>query len=160
MVILGLFVGKSKHQMGQLIPIYFIGTVLISLFDFLIFSPPMFEESSISKQSWYYLIITLGNFGFAAMSFSHPSLLPQIVRNPQQRTHLISNVTTLTFGSILVIQYIASNVFKLVPRDQVLQFRILSVTCICLGLLCSSVFLWNVSEVKLTKRINSLPGDT
>ena len=51
MVTLGLFVGKINTKWGALIPIYFMGTVLISLFDFLIFSPPMFEESSISKQS-------------------------------------------------------------------------------------------------------------
>ena len=153
--IIGVLSDKTESKFGKRTPWYVGGTIVSVICFTLIFQGDYVLPKDIShsvKIIYYCINCAVFNFGWAAVQVSHMSLLPGLSLSKKKQDKMTRLRTGFTFGAQL-LSLLLSLLFFAVIDDKVLQYSILTLTCVGLGLLCSIVFLIYCKEALLSKNI-------
>lgn len=155
--VVGVLSDRTETKIGKRTPWYIGGTILVVITFTLIFqSDIVLPKGTSDGVRFMYFIInpSLFNVGWAAVQVSHMSLLPSLSLSKRKQDQMTRMRTGFTFGSQL-ISLMLSLLFFAVIDDKFLQYSILTLTCIGLGIIASSIFLIYCREVALSQNIKS-----
>jgi len=103
---------------------------------------------------YYIALPSLFNIGWASVQVSHMAILPSISINKKNKDNMVRLRTGFTFISQLLCLFLSFLIFYFI-KDKYLQYSILSLICIGVGLISSLIFIIFCQEVKLSKNISS-----
>mgnify|MGYP003876922919 FL=1 len=103
----------------------------------------------------YSIVSILMNLGWAMCQVSHMSLVPSLSFSRSRRDMLNNLRGTLTFIANLCVLVFAAIFFQALS-DNKLKFKVLSLTCIALGLVCCLFFVYHIREKPLTEACRKL----
>lgn len=155
--IVGILSDKIDTKIGRRTPWYIGGTILVIVCFTLMFQSDYILPTYVSyglKMTYFIINPSLFNVGWAAVQVAHMSLLPSISLCKKKQDKMTRLRTGFTFGSQL-ISLLLSLIFFAIINDKILQYSLLSMACICLGIISSTVFLINCKEVDLSKNIQT-----
>jgi Na+/melibiose symporter-like transporter len=155
--IVGILSDKFDTKIGRRTPWYIGGTILVIICFTLMFQSDYILPNDVSyglKMMYFIINPSLFNVGWAAVQVSHMSLLPSISLCKKKQDKMTRLRTGFTFGSQL-ISLVLSLIFFAVIDDKILQYSLLSISCIALGIASSTIFLINCREVDLSKNIQT-----
>lgn len=153
--LVGVFSDRTETSIGKRTPWYIGGTfVVIISFTLMFQSDYVLPKNTPSWLETFYFIInpSIFNIGWAAVQVSHMSLLPSISLSKKKQDLMTRMRTGFTFGSQLISLLLSLFYFAIID-DKILQYSLLSLTCIGLGIITSSIFLIYCREITLSKNI-------
>ena len=154
--IVGLYSDKFNTRFGRRKPWYMIGTVIVPICFFFIWEDcyPCMVMSGNSRAAmqvfWYCFFAATFNLGWAAIQISHMSLIPSLTPIKEKKTKLITLRTAFTYISNIAVLLIALALFKLIS-DPEIQFHVLSIIVLCIGLSINILFIFTIKEVELSQ---------
>jgi Na+/melibiose symporter-like transporter len=156
--LVGIFSDKTQSKFGKRTPWYVGGTVLVVLSFSLIFQKcPFTSENKFTKEMlelmYYISLPCLFNIGWASVQVSHMSLLPSISINRKNKDLMVRLRTAFTFVAQLSCLFLSFIIFYFV-EDKFLQYSVLSLSCVFIGILTSFGFCFGCPEVALSKNID------
>jgi len=172
--LVGYFSDKTNTRIGKRTPWYIGGFILTTLSWVFIFTKNPFNDwfgvNSVALEVFYYLFFpTIFNVGWAAVQVSHMSLVPSLTLSRKTRDKLNNTRNTFTYVANLYVLALALVLFMVLKSDY-LQFRVLAIGSLAVGIIASVFFLLTVNEKKLTdncrkvkrqfKRYTRAPVDT
>lgn len=135
---------------------HLIGTVCVSIsFPFLFIHCLGCEDTAYSMQMIYYAsFIIVFQFGWAAVQVSHLSLIPDLTKNPNEKTELSAYRNVFTVVSNICVYGIAwavlgSSAGDTVGPNDVVQFRNIVLIITAIGIVFSAGFHFGVREPPL-----------
>lgn len=153
--LVGILSDKFDTRFGKRTPWYVAGTIVATICFTLIFQSELFfnKDSSESSIIAYFIVnCSVFNIGWASVQISHMALLPSLSLSKKKQDKLTRLRTGFTFAAQL-ISLLLSLVFFAAIDDKNLQFSILTLCCIALGLICSGFFLISCNEKTLSQNI-------
>lgn len=149
----GILSDKTNTKIGKRTPWFLGGTALVLVTFSLIFIRLIPEDSSDTVKLIYYCTSAgLFNFGWAAVQVAHMALLPQISLNKKNKDKMNEIRTGFTFLAQTIALCLSFFFFWLI-RDKILQYEMLAISCLALGLVTSCFFLFLCREMVLAKNI-------
>lgn len=155
--IVGILSDKTTSKFGKRTPWYLGGTVMVILSFSMIFQKCPFTSSDkytneMIELIYYITLPSLFNIGWASVQVSHMSLLPSISINRKNKDLMVRLRTAFTFFAQLSSLFLSFIVFYFI-RDKYLQYSVLSLSCVLIGMLTSILFLVGCNELELSKNI-------
>ncbi len=154
--LVGLLSDKTETKCGKRTPWYIGGTITVVICFSLIFQKCFIcgeDDSNEVMQLVYYITLpSLFNIGWAAVQVSHMSLLPSISINKKNKDSMVRLRTGFTFISQFITLVLSFIIFDLV-EDKFQQYSYLSLVCVFIGIITTSVFLIKCRETELSKNI-------
>jgi Na+/melibiose symporter-like transporter len=149
----GILSDKTNTRLGKRTPWYIAGSILVSITFTLLFIKVIPDDSSETMVLMYYITMgALGNIGWAAVQVSHMALLPQISLNKKHKDMMNRIRTGFTFLA-QTMTLIFSFLFFWLVNDKIVQYEILVLCCVGLGLFTTILFLLLCREMTLAKNI-------
>jgi Na+/melibiose symporter-like transporter len=151
--LVGILSDKTKTRLGKRTPWYIGGSVLVVASFILIFVKVIPDDTSDMWMLVYYLTFpALFNIGWASVQVSHMALCPGLSLNKKNKELMVRIRTGFTFMAQTITLIVSFLYFWLI-KDKMLQYELLSTTCIGLGIITTILFLIFCKETKLTKNI-------
>lgn len=154
--LVGILSDKFDCRFGKRTPWYVGGTILATICFILIFQVDYILPKNISK-GWelLYFIVnpSLFNVGWASVQVAHMSLLPCISLSRRKQDSMTRMRTGFTFTAQLISLILSLIFFSIIDDDNILQYSVLSLTYVGLGIISSAVFLIYCKETVLSKNI-------
>ena len=155
--LVGILSDKFNTRIGRRTPWYIGGTLGVVLCFSLIFQQCKICKNSSNPELWemiYYITLpSLFNIAWASVQVSHMSLLPSISINKKNRDHMVRLRTAFTFSSQMICLFLSFLIFYLI-EDKYLQYSVLSLSCVGIGMVLSFFFIYNCNELELSKNIS------
>lgn len=107
-------------------------------------------DNTALRISYYIFFPSMFNVGWAAVQVAHMSLVPSLTLSRRTRDKLNNFRNTFTYVANLYVLLLAFFLFLLLDSDY-LQFRVLALASLGLGVLTSIFFLVTVNEKKITE---------
>lgn len=153
--LVGLLSDKFDTRFGKRTPWYVVGTIVATICFTLIFQSDLFFDKNSSESSvitYFVINCSVFNIGWASVQIAHMALLPSLSLSKKRQDKLTRLRTGFTFAAQL-ISLLLSLVFFAAIDDKNLQFSIMTLCCIALGLMCSGFFLISCNEKTLSQNI-------
>jgi len=154
--LVGLLSDKTETKCGKRTPWYIGGTITVVICFSLIFQKCFIcgeDDSDEVMQLVYYITLpSLFNIGWAAVQVSHMSLLPSISVNKKNKDSMVRLRTGFTFISQFMSLVLSFIIFDLV-EDKFQQYSYLSLVCVFIGIITTSIFLIYCRETVLSINI-------
>lgn len=154
--LVGIFSDKFDTRFGRRTPWYFCGTIMVIVCFTLIWQKCTFCESLPNPKAceliYYILLPSLFNIGWASVQVSHMALLPGITLNKKNRDYMVRLRTAFTFISQLVCLSLSLLIFYYV-QDKFLQYSVLTISCVVIGIIASIIFMIYCPETALNKNL-------
>ena len=154
--VVGLFSDKFDTRIGKRKPWYLAGTIVVPLCFFFVFEECFPCQSMSGTQEtivaivWYCTFAALFNVGWASIQISHMSLIPSLTPMKETKDKLIGIRNGFTYISNITVLLLAFILINSISNPQ-LQFTILSVSMIAVGLVINICFILFIDEVGLSK---------
>jgi len=155
--VIGVLSDRTETKIGKRTPWYIAGTILALVSFTLIFQSDYILPDDVShsaKLAYFIINPSIFNIGWAAVQVSHMSLLPSISLSKKKQDKMTRMRTGFTFGSQLVSLLLSLLYFAIID-DKILQYSLMTVTCVGLGLIASSIFLIYCREATLSQNIKA-----
>jgi Na+/melibiose symporter-like transporter len=107
-------------------------------------------DNTALRISYYIFFPSMFNVGWAAVQVAHMSLVPSLTLSRRTRDKLNNFRNTFTYVANLYVLLLAFFLFLLLDSDY-LQFRVLALASLGLGVLTSIFFLVTVNEKNITE---------
>jgi Na+/melibiose symporter-like transporter len=136
-------------------PWYLFGTILVPLSFFFVW-----EEcwpcagNKASEIVWYAIFASLFNVGWAAIQIAHMSMIPTLSPVQKRRDTLTGIRNAGTFVSNVIVLLIALVLFAIISSPQ-LQFTVLSLIVIAVGVSLNLLFIFVINEPELAREADS-----
>lgn len=153
--LVGYYSDHTNTRFGKRTPWYVCGTLLSIVTFILIFQDCIFcgPKTTETNRFIYYLINpSLFNIGWAMVQVSHMALLPSISLSKKKQDYMTRMRTGFTFGSQLTSLLLSLVIFYLI-EDKFTQYSVLTLLCVGLGIIASTIFLIYCREVTLSKNM-------
>lgn len=153
--VVGVLSDKTKTRLGKRLPWYIFGFILVTISFVFIFQECLlcqwFDSNTQSMKTFYYVFFPSAfNVGWAAVQVAHMSLVPSLTLSRKTRDQLNNQRNTFTYIANLFVLGFAVFLFEIL-NDAFLQFKVLALGSLGLGIVSSFVFLFTVNEKQLTK---------
>ena len=160
--LVGIASDNFNSRFGKRTPFYILGVVvLLSGFYFTYTECPFTttaEEESYRVVLYYSIFGSLFNIGFAIVQISYQSLLPSLSINRKSKDSMVRIRTEFKFKCQLLSMIFSSICFYFITNN-FLSFKVLTIFCITIGLICSFIYLYWCRELELTKNIEKHYND-
>lgn len=154
--IVGLYSDKVKTRIGRRKPWYILGTIIVPICFFFVFEE-CFPCSSVDESHrfavsliWYSFFAAMFNIGWASIQISHMSLIPSLTPIKETKDKLIGIRNGFTYISNIAVLILAFILIKTLKEPN-LQFSILSIIVLAVGVIINILFIFFIDEVELSK---------
>ncbi|OMJ85964.1 hypothetical protein SteCoe_12596 [Stentor coeruleus] len=154
--IVGLYSDKVKTRIGRRKPWYILGTLIVPICFFFVFEE-CYPCSSVNETHrfavsliWYSFFAAMFNIGWASIQISHMSLIPSLTPIKETKDKLIGIRNGFTYISNIAVLILAFILIKTLNEPD-LQFSILSIIVIVIGLIINILFIVFIDEIELSK---------
>lgn len=155
--IVGLYSDKFNTKLGKRKPWYILGTIIVPISFFFVFEecyPCELAGSGSTRMTvaiiWYCFFASLFNVGWASVQISHMSLIPSLSPMKETKEKLIGIRNGFTYISNITVLIVAFLLFKTMS-DPVLEFTVLSIVVLAIGVTINVLFILFIDEVGLSK---------
>ena len=154
--IVGLYSDKLNTSIGKRKPWYIAGTILVPLSFIFAFQECLLcsflseDSQDIGVLLWYCCFAVFFNIGWACIQISHISMIPSLSPLKEIRDKLIGIRNGFTYISFITVLLLAFILINTVSAPQV-QFLILSVSIVILGLILNMLFILFFDEAGIIK---------
>lgn len=136
-------------------PWYIFGTVLVPLSFFFVWEECWPCGGNVASEiAWYAVFASLFNVGWAAIQIAHMSLIPTLTPIQQRRDLMTGLRNAGTFVSNVIVLLIALVLFAIISTPK-LQFVVLSLIVLAIGLTLNALFICFINEPRLTREADS-----
>lgn len=154
--VVGLYSDKFDTRIGKRKPWYILGTIIVPISFYFVFEECYPCRAVGSSNSvvvaiiWYCFFASLFNVGWASIQISHMSLIPSLSPMKETKEKLIGIRNGFTYISNIAVLIIAFLLFKTMNNPK-LEFTILSIIMLAVGLFINIMFILFIDEVGLAK---------
>ena len=154
--IVGLYSDKFETKIGKRKPWYIVGTLIVPVSFFFVFED-CYPCNAVSESSkvvvaiiWYCFFASLFNIGWASIQISHMSLIPSLSPLKETKDKLIGIRNGFTYISNITVLIVAFLLFRTMNDPQI-EFTILSICMLAIGVTINILFILFIDEVSLSK---------
>ena len=115
-----------------------------------IFLDFQFEDEGF-RNAWYIAFPAIFNVGWASVQIAHMAIVNGLAYSQRRRDKMVNNRNAFTYAANITMLSLSLILF-LVVSNSTKQFRILSSSCIAIGICTSLFYITNVIEPPLTKK--------
>lgn len=169
-LIVGLISDKCKTPLGIRTPWYIIGTIItLPCFLGIFISPlgvadPKYEPGqadptiTTGKIVYYIVMASLFNMGWACVLIANMSVVNSLTYSSQRRDELVASRNTFTFVANIAVLVTSLILFSIKTPGftQEIQFRILGILVVSIGVFTNSTYLFVIKEPYLSKEAKRL----
>lgn len=124
-----------------------MGSVIVIPSFLCIFTAPIWT-SAICRDAWYVIWPMVFNVGWASVQVSHMSVVNSLTYDAVKRDKMINSRNGFTYAAnIAMLSF--SMVLFIFEKHSLMQFRVLSITCVLLGCVSTLFYVTFVSEKRL-----------
>lgn len=112
-----------------------------------IFTAPIWT-SAICRNTWYVVWPMIFNVGWAFVQVSHMAVVNSLTYDAEKRDKMINSRNGFTYAAnITMLSF--SMVLFIFEKHSLMQFRVLSITCVLLGIVSTCFYVCFISENRL-----------
>lgn len=152
----GIISDRLDTRIGKRMPLFIGGTITV-VFSFFFIWQECFICIPLSGSAqegvrifWYCFFAAVFNVGWASVQVAHLSLIPSLSPLKERKDTLIGLRTAFTYISNIVVLLLALLLFN-VFSSSTLQFSLLSIICLVMGICVSLTFVIVIDEPGLTE---------
>ena len=127
-----------------------MGSLLVAPSFLSIFLGFSFFSSDTGKDIWYITFPAIFNIGWASVQISNMAIVNQLSYSQRKRDQMAVARNGFTYAANIFVLSLALILFVTIG-NQTTQFRILGITCVCLGAVTTSFYVSKITEPSLSK---------
>ena len=129
---------------------YYFGSLLVIPCFLCIFLNFDLNDETM-KNAWYISFPAIFNVGWASVQIAHMSIVNSLAYSQRKRDTMVNNRNAFTYGAN-ILMLTTSLILFLFISNSTLQFRVLSLFCVGVGVITSLFYVGTVIEPPLTKK--------
>ena len=144
---MGLLSDKYDLCWGKRNSFYIAGSIIVIPSFLCIFTAPIWANT-YCLNAWYTVWPMIFNVGWASVQVSHMAVVNSLTYDQEKRDSMINSRNGFTYAAnIAMLSF--SMVLFIFERHSLMQFRVLSITCVLLGMTATCFYACFVREERL-----------
>lgn len=146
--IIGMLSDKNDLCWGKRNTFFIVGSIIVIPSFLCIFTSPIWSNA-LCLNMWYIVWPMIFNIGWAAVQVSHMSIVNSLTYDQEKRDIMINSRNGFTYAAnIAMLSF--SMVLFIFEKHAMMQFRVLGITCVLLGLISTFFYLFHIKETRLS----------
>ena len=145
--IVGILSDKFDLCWGKRNTFFIFGSIIV-IPSFYAFTAPIWANT-ICRNVWYTMWPVIFNIGWASVQVSHMAVVNSLTFDQEKRDQMINSRNGFTYAAnIAMLSF--SVVLFIFEKHSLMQFRVLSITCVLLGIFTTFFYACFIREEKLS----------
>ena len=146
--IVGILSDKFDLCWGKRNTFFILGSIIVIPSFLCIFTAPIWANT-ICRNFWYTMWPIIFNIGWASVQVSHMAVVNSLTFDQEKRDQMINSRNGFTYAAnIAMLSF--SVVLFIFEKHSLMQFRVLSITCVFLGIFSTFFYACFIREEKLS----------
>lgn len=132
---------------------YLFGSILVvpSFMCIFIEFPFVTNASSGFEYAWYCIWPAIFNVGWASVQVAHYAIVNQLSYSQRRRDEMINGRNIFTYFANILMLSISLVLLIIIPNNGILYFTVLTLICISLGVITTTIYTVQIKENPLSK---------